>query len=381
MRLQDALQALALAAAGAALFTALPHPARGATADGAVLHPRFQAALQAPGHVALLQQGEDALRRGDAATAQQAFEQALGLVHAAEGELGLVRATLLAGRWREALAFCAHTAGVHAAESATPTALYGALLGFAGQRGFAQQLLARTRPAAPGSPLLADAQALLAAGFGVPAAELLQGAHRLAPYPVVPHGLPAPGDGARVLGGAVLLPGGHQALVPARLAQASARLWVRDTQGRTVPARPLQDPAPPGAVRLALDVPLADPEGDGFGPAPMPGRPAVALAWAPQADAAPSWPWLFDGFAGRHPRDGGAQALDIALPDAADGLLVLDAQGRAAGLGLRGPDGRLRLQPLSGPQAGTGPDPAPPVPVDEAYERGLRFTLQLIGTP
>jgi len=64
-------------------------------------------------HQQFVQEGEAKLAAGDASGAQQAFEAATQIVHAADVELGLVRSYMQAGDYRRALSFSAHAAGAH----------------------------------------------------------------------------------------------------------------------------------------------------------------------------------------------------------------------------------------------------------------------------
>jgi hypothetical protein len=100
----------------------------------AVTDPRVVRALRDPQRLAWLDQGETALQRGD------------------------TDAALQAGRYREALAFCAHTAGAHR-ESPGAVALYSLLLAAGGQGAFAQQMVAQARERLPSVRLLGEAQA------------------------------------------------------------------------------------------------------------------------------------------------------------------------------------------------------------------------------
>jgi tetratricopeptide (TPR) repeat protein len=353
----------------------------------AVTDPRVARALRDPQRLAWLAEGEVALQRGDTDAALQAFERAAGLLHAADSELGLVRAALQAGRYREALAFCAHTAGAHR-ESPGAAALYALLLAVAGQGAFAQQTLVQARERLPSDGLLGEAQALVSAGFGVPTQALLQPPHRLAPQTLLTEGQPQLPSEAAVRGGAVLLGDGHHALAPLRLLEGARTLWLRDGLGHTVAARRLRNDPAAGVALLALDAGLAPP-GLAYAAAPLrAGRSGFAVAQVPQlGQAHPAWPWLFRGFIGQVSARDGRQALGIDVPPMADGVLVLDAEGRVAGIGLLGPRG-MQLEPAARWQESNAPatdsaavSPATTLPADAVYERALRVALQLIAAP
>lgn len=394
------LAATAVAAEPASAVAAHVHahgPGRGGHAHAApgldsaqAQDPRVERMRRDPRRLGLLDAGEAALRRGDSAAALEAFEGASSLMHAADSELGLVRAALQAGRYREAMAFCAHTADAHP-ESFAAAALYGVLLAAGGQPEAARKALGRVRELAPGDAVLKQAQALVEAGFGVPAPALLQPPHRMAPHPVMEGGQAAPPAAAAVRGGAVLLADGRHALAPLKLVQGAGALWVRNGLGRTVAARVERRDVAGGVAMLAL-APGLDAGGLEYAAgSPRAGRPGFAVAQAPQAASAlPAWPWLFRGFVGRVAARDGSQELGIDVPPAADGVLLMDAEGRVAGMGVRGAQGGLRVVPVAGfagrslsvadaVQGGVLPATQPGPAMDEVYERSLRIGLQLIA--
>ena len=84
----------------------------------------------------LVQQAELQLAAGDTAAAQQAFDRAAMLVHAADVEMGLVRTYLQAGDYRRALSFASHAAGAHR-DVPAGTAPYGGLLHISARQPFA----------------------------------------------------------------------------------------------------------------------------------------------------------------------------------------------------------------------------------------------------
>jgi hypothetical protein len=304
--------------------------------------------MRLPQHAALMAAGERALQAGDTAAAIDAFERAAS-AHDEEAEQGLVRARLQAGDYRVALALAAHVAGEH--HEPAPAALYAALLEAGGQPEQAQRV--RAAASAAGAP----APRPVAWGAAVPAA-------------------------ARVLGHAVLVDK-SRALMPT-VHPLPARLWVRNGLGQAVAATPLGE-APAGhegvagqegLVMLALAAPL--PWDARLAPAPrepFAGSPAYVVAHGASAEgAAPAWPRLQAGFFGaRH-------TLAFALAASAAGAPLLDASGRLAGIAMPSAEGgAARWQPLRFTSAAADPAPARILP-DEAYERGLRVALQVIGT-
>ena len=85
------------------------------------------------------------------------------MLHAADAELGLIRAAMQDGQYRRALAFCAHTAGEHT-DDADGGALYAWLLRIGGQeRARRAQVLADTRAHAPDDAVAAAVEAAFAA--------------------------------------------------------------------------------------------------------------------------------------------------------------------------------------------------------------------------
>lgn len=287
-----------------------------------------------PQHAALLASGEQALARGDAAAAIDAFERAAS-AHDEAAELGLVRARLQAGDYRAALALAAHVAGEH--REAEPAALYAALLQAGGHAEHAQRVLGGSPPAA-------------------------------APALPVAWGAMAPA-GARVVGNAVLVAAGRAVMPTPRT--ALPRLWLRNGLGQTVTAVPVS--GADGLTTLALDTPLPwDRRLEPAARPPFAGSPAFVVAYRPSETAAADWPQLHAGFLGS-----GLQA-GVAAPAWATGAPLLDAAGRLAGIVLQGPDGLLHRQPLPAGAAAASGAPAR-VSAEEAYERGLRIALQVIA--
>ena len=138
------------------------------------------AAARLPQRVALLQRAQSELERGDATQALDDFERAAMMLHAADAELGLIRAAMQDGQYRRALAFCAHTAGEHT-DDADGGALYAWLLRIGGQGALATQVLADTRAHTPADATAAAVASAFQAPSPSAAGILLSPLHRMAP--------------------------------------------------------------------------------------------------------------------------------------------------------------------------------------------------------
>ena len=203
-------------------------------------------------------------------------------------------------------------------------------------------------------------------------------------------------SGARMVGGGVLIDGGRRALVPAAAIEGAGRLWVRNGVGQATEVS--CDAAPDrlqaqGLAVLLLAQPMAD---GGIALAPrdaFAGSPGRVVGYEFAADATPAWPALHQGFLGAFDGTAGLRQLGIDLPGkTSGGAVVLDATGRLAGITLPGTAGATAMLPVSmfrdldraaTGQAGTAPPLAPGIrmPIDEAYERGLKIALQVLGLP
>jgi tetratricopeptide (TPR) repeat protein len=357
---------------------------------------------------ALLARAEAELARGDAAAATETFDRAAMMLHAPDTEMGLVRSYMQAGHYRRALAFCAHTAGVHR-EASAAGALYAWLLQAGGQGAFAERTLKAALERAPQDAVLLETRRALAAPLPTASAALLQTRHRMAPQPVMLGGQPAVPADARVVASGVLLAGGTLALVPrSAVVDASpqgAPVWVRNGLGQTTRAQIAATDQKAlnalGVALLRLEAPL-DASAVAAGPAPrepFAGSPGFALQYAAGAassasasDAGAAWPWLSQGFFGTLPaQPDRSRRLGLELAAGPYGGPVFDAQGRLAGMAVPGPQGEAlmlsatRWQGLPGmPTSSAVQDEAvsPPrgtAPADEVYESGLRVALQVIA--
>ena len=345
------------------------------------------AAARIPQRVALLQRAQAELERGDAPAALDDFERAAMMLHAADAELGLIRAAMQDGQYRRALAFCAHTAGEHT-DDADGAALYAWLLRIGGQGALATRVIADARTLAPGDAVAAAADAALAGPFPVASGTLLAPPHRMAPWPVMLAGQVPPPASARFAGNATLVGGGSAALVPlAALGPAPhGRLWVRNGLGQASEAivmpgdRTLSEHGlallarsatlPPGGSRQAV------------GRAPFGGSPGYALAFAP--GSAPAWPLLSQGFLGNPLGDGEVRKLGFASDP---GAPVLDRQGALVGIAVGAVGAQATWLPLAAlastwaqPEAAavSAPQASGLVAPDAIYESGLRRALQVL---
>ena len=360
-----------------------------------VTDPRAASVAGMPQREALLEAAETALARGMVSTAILGFEQAAMMLHAADTEMGLVRAWMQAGEYRRALAFCAHTAGAHL-DSPAASALYVWLLRMGGQDAFARRVLVQTFERAPGDPVVDAVRQALESPSPAATGLLLDLPHRMAPLGTMQDAQPAPG-GAQLVSSGVLMGDGLQAMVPLAAIAGARRLWVRNGLGHTTEAA---IDATPEALRAAgfavlrlaskLDsgaVPLAPK--DAFA-----GSPGYVIAYAATRNASPAWPWLGQGFFGGFDGAAGMRKLGIALPAELYGGPVLNAYGELAGISVQGAVGQATMLPVSMfaafarentnaaqsiPAVGTAP--AMRMASDEVYERALRITLQVIVLP
>lgn len=334
-----------------------------------------------------LQEGERRLRVGDAEGARQAFEQAALQAHEGRIELGILRAQMQAGDYRHALAFAAHTAGVHL-DDVRGRVFYAWLLNLGAQAAVAEQTLAPALAVTPDHPLVAAVQRHVRTGENRPEGPLLTEPARLAPWSVGASVEP----GAQVVASACLLADGRHALVPASALPERGLIWLRNGLGQTVAAEP--DPRVPPGLGLALlslssPLPVPDamavPPGDAF-----PGAPAFALNYMPDPAGEPAWPLMRLGFLGA-PAAAAQQALTrrlgIDLPGPGPrGGPVVDQGGRLVGLALRRADGADLLIPIGalrahfGEHFGAVAHSARPSPLatDELYERAMKTSLQLL---
>ncbi len=329
----------------------------------------------------LLDEGELKLASGDTEAAQQAFDRAALMVHAADTELALVRTYMQAGEYRRALAFGAHAAGAHR-ELPASAALYAWLLQAGGQAAPAGRLLDQALAAAPADAALLQARRQLSAPW-----PLAQDALAAPPVRVRPYATQAQVPAAALAAGTGLLAAdGRHAFLPASLIHGASGLWLRNGLGQTVAATLLRVDAPDGVALVRLDMPLPVPAGLAATPRePFAGSAASLVEYAVSGDAAPAWPWLRLGFFGRFAAVPGTRALGIEVPAGPRGGPVFDAAGRLAGMAWRDAQGVDRLWPgdalaarLGVSMAVVGEGAAAPAAPDAIYEQALRVALQVL---
>ena len=351
---------------------------------------------------ALVAAAEQALANGDTAAASAGFERAAAMQHDGGIEMGLVRAALQAGEFRQALAFCAHTAGAHADEPASG-ALYAWLLRAAGQPAEAQRVLAQTQARAPHDAVVEATRLAFESEVPIAAGVLLATPHRMAPQALMQGAQPALPADARTVAAGVLVGGGQAALVPVTAIDGARRIWVRNGLGRTTEAVLDASAAPAlrehGVTLLRLREPLPA-WATALAPRdPFAGSPGFVIGYAASVDSAPAWPTLREGFLGATDGREGLRKLGIDWPSALRGGPVFDAAGRLAGVSLQG---AARAVTVPGPQgasmlpvsmfrtlaqASSGLPADPPakaeamssrIAADAAYELALKVALQVI---
>jgi tetratricopeptide (TPR) repeat protein len=342
---------------------------------------------------ALLQRAEAELARGDSTAAIDNFDRAAMLLHAPDTEMGLVRAYMQAGEYRRALAFCAHTAGAHR-EAAAPGALYAWLLQAGGQNEFAQRTLTEALTRHPSHAVLLEAKAALANAQPETSVLLLDTPHRLAPFSVMQAAQAEPPATAKVVASGVLLASGQQALIPLHAVQDGATFWLRNGLGQATQAVLRRRLEALGLAVLDLQAPLPVSEKQALPSAPQDpfaGSPGYVVAHSTSPFHHAAWPWLHAGFHGAATQSG-ERLLGIDVPAASSGGLVLDAAGRWAGVALTDAQGRAVLTPISALRAALASSEfadasaalagtaSVRMTADLAYERALRFSLQVIAS-
>lgn len=333
---------------------------------------------------ALVDEGEARLAAGDTAAAQQAFDQAALIVHAADVELGLVRTYMQAGEYRRAVTFGSHAASAHP-EYPAGMALYAWLLHIGGQGKVALRTLEDAIARAPLDPALQQARAALAAPWPRPTALLLARPLRLAPYDASLQ----VAEGAQVVGSGVLLGDSGTALVPAATLNPARRVWLRNGLGQTTRAVLVQAQGD-GLALLRLDRALGAAPAVAITPTtPFAGSPSYLAEFGASDPADPAWPVLRQGFFGRYSDAQALRPLGIAAPRGPRGGPVFDGYGRLAGVSIAAGDGTDRLVPVSrfahlytsATPSSASPAYTAPVAAEALYESALKMTLQVIVEP
>lgn len=343
---------------------------------------------------ALLDQAEQQLAAGEAATAQATLDRAAQMLHAPDTEAMLVRAYMQAGDYRRALAFGAHAAGAHRREWPAGQALYVWLLQVGGQGVVARRLLDDALAQAPDDAALLAARSQLASPWPRVEGVLLERPLTVAPYAV---GVAVPAS-ARVVGTALLAPTGDTALLPSAslptAAAGDARVWLRNGLGHTVAARIADRDDALGLVQLRLLAALPMVEVAAAPRAPFGGSPGFMVEYATSATAAPAWPLLRQGFFARVTDTPGLRPLGLEAPAGPRGGPVFNAAGQLAGLAMPAADGQDRLVPVTAlvarfpamamqaiaaePAASGGAAMPARADADVVYERALRQALQVL---
>ena len=379
-------------AAPLALVGTLGLRAKVAQAQSSPLHPTLLRRLQQPlgdasDRPKLLQQAEDALRLADASTAQMLFDRAAQIIHAADAELGTVRALMQAGYYRRALAFCAHTAGSHP-DTPSGAAFYAWMLHLGGQTTFSLRILDAARERHPQDGTVALVHNMFRTHDSWPRESLLAPPARFAPYSPRSSSVPT---NARVQGTGVLFNDGRTAIATDRDIGPHDQIWIRDALGLLAKARFDRRLDGLGLVLLTLPPDIPSPFASGFTLStalhdPFPGSAALTIEYPRAADTTPAWPILRMGFLGRTSELGGVYALGIDVPEGPRGGPVFDLGGRLIGVTLIDSSGMNQVALGSAlrrvaPTLIAGEPSLPkgaPLPLDEIYESAMGATLQII---
>lgn len=358
---------------------------------------------------AIMVQARSALAQGDGPRAQDLFERAANQFgDHTEAEVGLLRASLQAGDFAQAVAWANLIAGEDP-DSTEAQALQAFVLDRTGHSEFGLQLLRTARAARPDDVALAAAEgeilierglaaeaarrldAWIARNGGQPdidrmrarAADALGDSSQAARFrarssartaPALDAGVasstwPRPGfqpfpvdlGAPWTASSGLLLGGGTQVLTVAPgLAGEDARLWVRNGLGVLRAARLERIDADSGLAVLRLDEPF--PSAIGFDLAnvalPAPGGPGFILGYAVSDPADASYPSMTPGLIVR--ADSGVKGwmhLTGWVGPSLPGAPVLDASGRLIGL-LRGDAAHLQEIQREGYKAGSFAVPA-----------------------
>lgn len=330
----------------------------------------------------LMLAGEAQLAAGDGEGARSSFEAAAGMVHAADVELGIARAHLQAGHYRQAMAMAAHAAGAHP-ERPAAAAFYGWLLHVGGQDRVAAHRVREALDHARDDAALRATEAALRADAALPPPELMPPPLHAAPYAWRQDSSPL----AAVVGSATLVDDGRAAVAPLAPLDGARFVWLRNGLGETVAATVARTDAGHGLALLRLDGRLPMPDGLlASARAPFAGSPGYLVEFAPSSDAAAAWPVMRQGFFARGADDEATRPLGIGAPPGPRGGPVFDVGGHVAGIALNVPGAGERYLPAEWLDAEFGlrvapaaaPGPRTVAPTDAVYESALRVALQLI---
>ncbi len=336
----------------------------------------------------LLKKGETALANMQLEPALMAFERAANILHAADTEIALVRTYMQYGQYRRALASGAHTAGAHL-DVVGGSALYAWLLHLGAQTGVAQRLINETLGRMPGNASMDQVQKQLTSGKPLATGDMLNPPTRLAPYGFA-QSIPAT---ARVVGSAVLLHSGNEALVPLAWLPKKGKFWLRNGLGLLATGTVVKRLPASGVALVKLSTALPVPEDFWMADKePFPGSPGYAVEYvanpATAKDAAPAWPVLRLGFLGGMVTPTGTErVLGIDMPAGPRGGPVFDSAGRLTGMAINAAGQADQLLPASALQKALGKRLAPVLPAgpapnstaDRIYENSLKVSLQVIA--
>lgn len=343
------------------------------------------------GRAALLVAAEKALASGHIEEAGSALETAAQMAHSADAELLQVRWLMQQGRYRQAMALAAHTAGDHR-EGLVPTALYAWVLALAGQQSIGlRQLDAAMRGSvaanAVADPIAVSMSRLISAPDTPFPVILLKAPHRFAPYAFNIDGNSPPAS-ATAVGAGVLWDDGSRALVPLASLALAARIWVRNGLGETVGARFLRRIPGTELALLELAAPLAPGDARWALRDPFAGSPGFVADYPSVLQAAPAWPRVRHGFLGAATLSSPLRRLGITLAAGSQGGAVFDKFGHVAGVALATKAGgavlitvsQLRNALGSSRSDASAQTPGAAVGFDEGYELAMRMTLQVISS-
>lgn len=330
---------------------------------------------------ALMRQGAAALAMGDTKTAAAAFETAVSMVHAPDAELGLVRSYMQAGNYRQALSYCAHTAGAHKDEP-EGAAFYVWLLHLGGQDVAAKRILLEAQARMPGNAVLDGMQRRMAGGLASSSGKP-DDTTAFKPYSVPP----LKAATAAMSGSGVLIDGGRHALVPLASVAHARKIWVRNGLGQLRQAAVESRLEKDGMALLKLDQPL--PVTEEFMTAsrdPFPGSVVYAIEYARVPSAQPDWPVLRHGFLGNPSGNSPDWELGITMPTGSHGGPVFDASGALAGVTISTPQGKSMFLPISRMRRALGDRLGSPrqvvkgvrIAMENVYENAMRATVQVM---
>ncbi len=300
----------------------------------------------------LVAAGEEALRLGDAGAAAALYGRAAEREHSSDIEQGIVRAHMQGGHYRRALAFAAHVARAH--PEAAGSQLFAQLLDAGGQPELARRVLSRI--ASPATSSMPQGPASTGAKLAALSSTRSTG---------------------------MVVDAGRHVVAPASALPVAGRLWVRDALGRCSVATRVRVDDKSGLALLQLDEPWHDTPGPALGERASFAGSVVHTFAHVSSSSEPAWPSLRSGFLGAV---SGEVQLSVPRFEAQrlPGGGVFDAQGRWIGIWIEGPtrDDTLLvpayslLLRLDLPVNSTV---EPRRPMDEIYERAMRWTVQVLA--